>query len=173
MMSLDVVQIISSDHPEFSAGDVAVCVPYAGIWYKSPRFAVGVEKARVYGYQPFNRERHRSIDATRQLLAKLEDGTVLKPTGTNVIIRSPRRSDTIGGLYVPDSSKAPVNYGVIEAVGKGRVNECGKFLTPQFKPGDKVLAFDQSAAFSYQDGDDVITIVDAEAIHAIEGETAN
>jgi chaperonin GroES len=164
--SPDVVEVIASDHADFEPGDFAVCLPYSGIWYSRPRFAVGVERARVYGFAPGNRTGHRSIDATTQLVATMTK-EALRPTGSNVIIRSPKPSDKVGELYVPDKAKASVNSGTIVAVGPGRIGKDGERVPVGRSVGEYVLAFDTSNAVSFEEDGEIVTIVDVEAIQVV------
>ena len=46
---------------------------------------------------------------------------------------------TESGLYMPETSKEPLNRGTVLAVGPGRFLENGQRIAPTVKVGDKVL----------------------------------
>lgn len=46
---------------------------------------------------------------------------------------------TKGGIVLPDTAKEKPQEAEVVAVGKGKVSDEGKVISPEVKPGDKVL----------------------------------
>jgi chaperonin GroES len=45
----------------------------------------------------------------------------------------------VGGIIIPDSAKEKPQRGTVIAVGTGRIDDDGKRVTPDVKPGDAIL----------------------------------
>ena len=64
----------------------------------------------------------------------------LKPLGDRVLVKPMVEEEvTKGGIIVPDTVKEKPQRGEIIAVGPGRLDEQGKYITMEVKKGDKVL----------------------------------
>jgi co-chaperonin GroES (HSP10) len=46
---------------------------------------------------------------------------------------------SVGGIFLPDSSKSKLPEGTVIAVGPGKLNADGKVVAPSVKAGDTVL----------------------------------
>ena len=64
----------------------------------------------------------------------------IRPLQDRIIVKRTEEEETTkGGLIIPDTAKEKPQEGKIIAVGKGKVNEDGKVLPLDVKPGDQVL----------------------------------
>ena len=64
----------------------------------------------------------------------------LKPLNDRVLVkRLDVEEKTAGGLFIPDTAKEKPSKGEVVAVGPGRVNNDGKTIPMQVKPGNAVL----------------------------------
>jgi chaperonin GroES len=64
----------------------------------------------------------------------------IRPLQDRIIVKRTEGEETTkGGLIIPDTAKEKPQEGKIIAVGKGKVNEDGKVLPLDVKPGDQVL----------------------------------
>jgi len=63
-----------------------------------------------------------------------------RPLGDRVLVRRVEEEEkTKGGIIIPDTAKEKPQEGKVVAVGKGKMTEQGKLLTPDVKAGDKIL----------------------------------
>jgi chaperonin GroES len=66
--------------------------------------------------------------------------STVKPLGDRVFIKvSASEEKTAGGLYLPDTAKEKPQVGEVVAVGSGKRNDDGSYVSPEVKVGDKVL----------------------------------
>lgn len=73
---------------------------------------------------------------TTATAAKLQ----LKPLADRVVVKKSNRDDkTPGGIVIPDTAQERPQQAEVLAVGPGRVDEHGKRVPLEVKPGDKVL----------------------------------
>jgi chaperonin GroES len=64
----------------------------------------------------------------------------VKPLQDRVLIkRVEEETKTKGGIIIPDTAKEKPQEGLVVAVGPGKVTESGKRVTPEVKPGDRIL----------------------------------
>jgi chaperonin GroES len=64
----------------------------------------------------------------------------IRPLNDRVIIRRIEEKEQVkGGIIIPDTAKEKPQQGEVIAVGKGKTLDSGKVLTPDVKPGDRVL----------------------------------
>lgn len=64
----------------------------------------------------------------------------IRPLNDRVIVRRIEEKEQVkGGIIIPDSAKEKPQQGEVIAVGKGKTLDSGKVLTPDVKPGDRVL----------------------------------
>jgi chaperonin GroES len=89
------------------------------------------------------------------------------PLGDRIVVKPlEAREKTKGGIIIPDTAKEKPLEGKIIAVGKGKVTDDGKVVTPEVKPGDKVLYGKYSGTEIVIDGEELL-IVKEEDILAI------
>ena len=64
----------------------------------------------------------------------------ITPLGDRVIIKPLDQAETKkGGIIIPDTAKEKPQEGEVIAVGKGRLTNDGKHVTPEVSAGDRVL----------------------------------
>lgn len=64
----------------------------------------------------------------------------LQPLGDRVVLKVIEREEiTKGGLILPDTAKEKPQEGEVIAVGPGRLDDSGKRVALEVKPGDKVI----------------------------------
>jgi len=64
----------------------------------------------------------------------------IKPLNDRVlVVRMEEEKKTKGGIIIPDSAKEKPQKGEVVAVGPGKVDDKGKRIPMNVKPGDKVL----------------------------------
>lgn len=65
---------------------------------------------------------------------------------------------TRGGIVLPDTAKEKPQEAEVVAVGKGRVSDDGKTITPEVKAGDKVLFGKYSGTEITMDGTEYLIL---------------
>jgi chaperonin GroES len=64
----------------------------------------------------------------------------VRPLHDRILIERVEEEDkTTGGIIIPDTAKEKPMEGKVIAVGKGKVTEKGKVITPDVKKGDRIL----------------------------------
>ncbi len=64
----------------------------------------------------------------------------LRPLADRVVVERDEADErTAGGIVLPDKAKEKINRGKVIAVGDGKLNDEGKRVPLQVKPGDHVL----------------------------------
>lgn len=64
----------------------------------------------------------------------------IRPLQDRVIVkRLEEEEKTKGGIIIPDTAKEKPQQGKVVAVGKGKIDEDGKVIPLEVKPGDRVL----------------------------------
>ena len=64
----------------------------------------------------------------------------IRPLGDRILVKSVKEEEkSKGGIIIPDTAKEKPQEGKVVAVGKGKMTEQGKLLTPDVKAGDKIL----------------------------------
>ena len=64
----------------------------------------------------------------------------IRPLGDRILVkRIQEQEKTKGGIIIPDTAKEKPQEGKVVAVGKGKMTEQGKLITPDVKAGDKIL----------------------------------
>lgn len=83
--------------------------------------------------------------------------TNIKPLHDRIIVkRLPQEVKTSGGIIIPDTAKEKPQKGKVVSTGKGRVNDEGKVLPLEVKPGDEVLFGKYSGTEFKMDGDEYL-----------------
>jgi len=63
-----------------------------------------------------------------------------RPLHDRILIKRIEEKETAkGGIIIPETAKEKPQEGKVVAVGKGKMTEQGKLLTPDVKAGDKIL----------------------------------
>ena len=64
----------------------------------------------------------------------------IKPLNDRILVkRLEEEAKTKGGIIIPDSAKEKPAQGEVIAVGEGKLDDTGKRIPMQVKPGDRVL----------------------------------
>ena len=64
----------------------------------------------------------------------------IRPLGDRILVKRIKEEEkTKGGIIIPETAKEKPQEGKVVAVGKGKMTEQGKLLTPDVKVGDKIL----------------------------------
>jgi chaperonin GroES len=83
----------------------------------------------------------------------------IKPLGDRVLVKRIKEEDkTKGGIIIPDTAKEKPQEGKVVAVGKGKVSEDGKLITPEVKAGDKILFGKYSGSEIKLDGEEHVVL---------------
>ena len=83
--------------------------------------------------------------------------TNIRPLHDRIIVqRLPQEVKTSGGIIIPDTAKEKPQKGKVISTGKGRVNDEGKVLPLEVKPGDEVLFGKYSGTEFKMDGDEYL-----------------
>ncbi len=83
----------------------------------------------------------------------------LRPLGDRILVKRIKEEEkTKGGIIIPDTAKEKPQEGKVVAVGKGKVADDGKLITPEVKAGDKILFGKYSGSEIKLEGDDLIVL---------------
>lgn len=64
----------------------------------------------------------------------------IRPLHDRIIVKRIEEKEQLkGGIIIPDTAKEKPQQGEVIAVGKGKTLDNGKVVTPDVKPGDRVL----------------------------------
>jgi chaperonin GroES len=74
---------------------------------------------------------------------------------------------TKGGIVLPDSAKEKPQEAKVIAVGKGKVSDEGKAITPEVKVGDKVLFGKYSGTEIMVDGSEYLILKEEDILAII------
>ena len=73
-----------------------------------------------------------------------------------------------GGIIIPDTAKEKPQEGKVVAVGKGKMTEQGKLLTPDVKAGDKILFGKWSGTEVTLSGEDLLIMKESDVLGVLE-----
>jgi chaperonin GroES len=86
---------------------------------------------------------------------------ILQPLYDKIIIRKDKPKEKIlkdSKLVLPEVAQAPINQGIVIAVGEGKVSESGQIRRLQTRPGQRVL-FGKYTGFEIEfEGSDLIVM---------------
>ena len=81
----------------------------------------------------------------------------IRPLHDRIIVkRLAQEVKTSGGIIIPDTAKEKPQKGKVISTGKGRVNDEGKVLPLEVKPGDEVLFGKYAGTEFKMDGDEYL-----------------
>ncbi len=93
----------------------------------------------------------------------------LRPLGDRILVKRIKEEEkTKGGIIIPDTAKEKPQEGKVVAVGKGKVADDGKLITPEVKAGDKILFGKYSGSEIKLEGDDLIVLREDDILGIIE-----
>ena len=91
----------------------------------------------------------------------------LIPLGDRVVVeREESGQKTAGGILLPDSAKDKPARGTVISVGEGKLDNHGRRLPLQVKPGDRVV-FTSYAGEPFKVGDDELLLMREDDILAV------
>jgi chaperonin GroES len=92
-----------------------------------------------------------------------------KPLQDRVVIkRLEEEEKTKGGIIIPDAAKEKPQEGRVVAVGSGKMTEKGQRVTPEVKPGDKILFGKYSGTDIKIDGEEHLILREDDILAVIE-----
>lgn len=93
----------------------------------------------------------------------------IRPLGDRILVKRIKEEDkTKGGIIIPDTAKEKPQEGKVVAVGKGKMTEQGKLLTPDVKAGDKILFGKYSGSEVKIDGDEHLILREDDILGVLE-----
>lgn len=96
-----------------------------------------------------------------------------RPLHDRVLVkRVEEEQKTKGGIIIPDTAKEKPMQGEVLAVGPGARNDKGELITPDVKPGDRVLFGKWSGTEVKIDGEELLIMKESDIMGVLE-ETAS
>jgi chaperonin GroES len=93
----------------------------------------------------------------------------IRPLQDRVLVkRLEEEAKTKGGIIIPDTAKEKPQQGKVVAVGKGKVNEDGKVIPLDVKPGDKILFGKYSGSEIKIDGEEHLIMREEDILGVID-----
>ena len=97
-----------------------------------------------------------------------------RPLGDRVVVRRVKdEQKSAGGIIIPETAQEKAQEGVIVAVGPGALNDLGKRIPPEVKPGDFVLFGKWSGTEVKIDGEDLLIMKESDIMGIVEGRKAS
>src|SRR5258706_2994722 len=95
---------------------------------------------------------------------------IFRPLGARVVVRRVREEKkTAGGIIIPEPAQEKPQEGEIIAVGPGALDDNGKRVAPEVKPGDFVLFGKWSGTEVKVDGEELLIMKESDIMGIIEG----
>ncbi|MBB4284643.1 co-chaperone GroES [Roseospira goensis] len=93
----------------------------------------------------------------------------LRPLHDRVLVKRVESEEkTTGGIIIPDTAKEKPMQGEVLAVGPGARGDDGKVITPDVKPGDRVLFGKWSGTEVKIDGEELLIMKEADIMGVLE-----
>ncbi len=86
-----------------------------------------------------------------------------------VVKRVEEEQKTKGGIIIPDTAQEKPMQGEVLAVGPGARDDGGELVTPDVKPGDRVLFGKWSGTEVKIDGDELLIMKESDIMGILEG----
>ena len=97
-----------------------------------------------------------------------------RPLGDRVVVRRIKEeSKTAGGIIIPDTAQEKPQEGEVLAVGPGALDDSGKRVAPEVKPGDVVLFGKWSGSDVKIDGEEIAIMKESDIMGILEGRKAS
>ncbi|MGH7917515.1 MAG: co-chaperone GroES [Candidatus Binataceae bacterium] len=94
----------------------------------------------------------------------------IRPLGDRILVKRIQEEEkTKGGIIIPDTAKEKPQEGKVVAVGKGKVTEEGKLLTPDVKAGDRILFGKYSGSEVKLEGEEHLILREDDILGVLEG----
>jgi len=92
----------------------------------------------------------------------------IQPLADRIMVEVLEAKDvTKGGIVLPDSAKEKPQEAKVIAVGKGKISEEGKLITPEVKVGDKILFGKYSGTEITMDGTEYLILKEEDILAII------
>ena len=93
-----------------------------------------------------------------------------RPLGDRVVVRRVKEDQkTPGGIIIPDTVQEKPQEGEIIAVGPGALDDNGKRVVPEVKPGDHIIFGKWSGTEVKVDGDELLIMKESDIMGIVEG----
>ena len=93
----------------------------------------------------------------------------LQPLEDRIVVRPAEAEETtISGLVIPDTAKEKPQQGEVLAVGPGKRNDKGDFVTLNIKVGDRVLFGKYSGQTVKVDGEELLVMKEDDLFAVVE-----
>ena len=93
-----------------------------------------------------------------------------RPLGDRVVVRRVKEEQkTAGGIIIPETAQEKPQEGEIMAIGPGALDDNGKRVPPEVKPGDFVLFGKWSGTEVKVDGEELLIMKESDIMGVIEG----
>ena len=97
-----------------------------------------------------------------------------RPLGDRVVVRRVKEEQkSAGGIIIPETAQEKPQEGEIIAVGPGALDDSGKRVPPEVKPGDLVLFGKWSGTEVKIDGEDLLIMKESDIMGVLEGAPAS
>ena len=97
-----------------------------------------------------------------------------RPLHDRVVVRRVTAEEkTAGGIIIPDTAKEKPQTGEVVAVGPGALDEHGKRVVPEVKPGDFILFGKWSGTEVKLDGEELLITKESDIMGIIEGKSSS
>jgi chaperonin GroES len=97
-----------------------------------------------------------------------------RPLGDRVVVRRVQEEQkTSGGIIIPDTAQEKPQEGEIVSVGPGALDDNGKRVAPEVKPGDVVLFGKWSGTEVKVEGQELLIMKESDIMGVIEGRKAS
>ena len=94
----------------------------------------------------------------------------VRPLGDRVVVRRVKEEQkTAGGIIIPETAQEKAQEGEIIAVGPGALDDKGKRIPPEVKPGDFVLFGKWTGTEVKIDGEELLIMRESDINGIIEG----
>jgi len=94
----------------------------------------------------------------------------IRPLGDRILVKRIQEEEkTKGGIIIPDTAKEKPQEGRVVAVGKGKVTEDGKLLTPDVKAGDRILFGKYAGSEIKLEGEEHLILREDDILGVLEG----
>src|ERR1700704_1213843 len=115
---------------------------------------------------------HRKTRIQRTFLRRLS--MKFRPLGDGVVVRRVKEEQkTAGGIIIPETAQEKPQEGEIIAVGPGALDDNGKRVLPEVKPGDFVLFGKWSGTEVKIDGEELLIMKESDIMGIVEGRKAS
>jgi len=94
----------------------------------------------------------------------------IRPLGDRILVKRIQEEEkTKGGIIIPDTAKEKPQEGIVVAVGKGKITEDGKLLTPDVKAGEKILFGKYAGSEVKIEGEEHLILREDDILGVLEG----